>query len=333
MTSTQSFVETGPKAIIKAAEILKSGGLVAIPTETVYGLGANAHDGKAVSRIFEVKNRPDFNPLIVHFGDLKDVSETVQMNEVAYILADAFWPGPITFVLPRLETAKVSDLCSAGLPTLAVRMPKHPVAREILKSCGFPVAAPSANISGRLSPTAAQHVANGLGDAVDLIVAGGSSETGLESTVVDLTSDVPVVLRPGTITKEDIEKVLGYEIEQGFDLQPDQQPKSPGQTLSHYSPSVPLRMNAVDLYPGEALLAFGSDKFIGIKGGGAAADLSEHSRRNLSEQSDLYEAAANLFQMLHELDRADHKGIAVMPIPNLGVGVAINDRLRRASAS
>ena len=309
--------------------ILKNGGLVGMPTETVYGLAANALDGTAVAKIFEAKGRPSFNPLIIHLADAEAAEAIVEFNDYARAIAAAFWPGPITMILPRKADCGVSELAGAGLPTLAVRVPNHPVALELLRACGVPLAAPSANKSGSLSPTTPMHVAESLGNAVDLILAAGACKVGLESTVLDLSAEVPVVLRPGAITAEEIGEVLGIKV--GYAEGDKDAPKSPGLLLKHYAPDKPLRLRAIDLEPGEALLAFSSERFMGIKGGGAAKDLPQSMRRNLSETGDLHEAAANLFAMLKDLDKSDAKGIAVMPIPDTGLGVAINDRLKRAA--
>lgn len=315
-------------SILKASEILRSGGLVAFPTETVYGLGANAINGRAVARIFEAKGRPKFNPLIVHVPNAKEAEKLVVMDDRAYLLTARFWPGPLTLILPRRADCPVSELCSAGLPTLAVRAPKHDVAQKLLKEAGVPIAAPSANCSGQPSPTTPKHVADSLGSAVDMILAAGSCAVGLESTVLDLSGEDPVILRPGAITAEQVSETLGCDV--AYDPGGHDKPKSPGQILRHYAPSIPVRLNAVDLKPGEALLAFGAIRFMGIKGGGAAENLPGHAIRNLSESADLEEAASNLFRMLRELDSPGNRSIAVMNIPETGVGVAINDRLRRA---
>jgi L-threonylcarbamoyladenylate synthase len=317
------------KNIKEAAELLRQGKLVVFPTETVYGLGADATNGKAVAGIFAAKNRPKFNPLIVHVSSIEDAETLVEMNDMAKRAALKFWPGPLTIVLPKKEDSGVSDLCSAGLPTLAVRVPANKTARSLLKEAGVPVAAPSANSSGKVSPTSPVHVQGDLGDKVDMIIADGACEVGLESTVLDLSCDAPVILRPGAITSDDLEETLGCAV--AYDMDSHDKPKSPGQLLKHYAPSVPVRINAVDLEPGEALLAFGSDRFIGIKGGGSARDLPDSSRLNLSKEGDMLEAASNLFRMLRELDRPEHKAIAVMNIPDKGIGVAINDRLRRSA--
>ena len=312
-----------------AAAILRAGGLVAFPTETVYGLGANARDGKAVAKIFAAKGRPQFNPVIVHVADMAAAEQLVVMNDAARTVAKTFWPGPLTLILPRRPDCAVSELCSAGLPTLAVRVPSHPVARDLLLAAGVPLAAPSANKSGSISPTTPALVARSLGADVDMILAAGPCKVGLESTVLDLSGDVPVVLRPGAVSAEEIGTLLGIDV--GYDHGDHDRPKSPGQLLRHYAPSRPLRLNAVDVAPGEALLAFGPDKFMGIRGGGAAKDLPDTALRNLSENRDLHEAAANLFRMIAELDRAEHTAIAVMNVPDTGLGIAINDRLRRAA--
>ncbi len=317
--------------IRKAADELKAGRLVAMPTETVYGLAADATSDRAVASIFEAKGRPTFNPVIVHFRTQEEAEAAVVFNEQAEALAAVFWPGPLTMILPRREGANVSLLCSAGLPTIAVRCPAHPVARALIKELGRPIAAPSANKSGSLSPTTPQHVLQSLGAAAGTILAGGKAEVGLESTVVDMTAPVPTLLRPGAITLDDLRQHLG---EVAVELEAvDNNPKSPGQLLRHYAPRTPLRLHAVDVRPGEALLAFGSLKFMGLQGGGWAKDLPTGALLNLSESGDLHEAAANLFAMLHQLDHGGFAGIAVMNIPSTGLGLAINDRLTRAAGA
>ena len=327
-----NILEVNDENIRKAAARLKEGGLVAFPTETVYGLGADATNDEAVARIFEAKGRPSFNPVIVHVNDVAEAEKIVAFTAQAAVLASVFWPGPLTLILPRLAGAKLSLLTSAGLPSQAVRAPAHPVARQLIKELGRPIAAPSANASGTLSPTTPQHVAQGLGDRAGLILAGGKSAVGLESTVLDMTGEIPVMLRPGGVTREDIEMQLGVKILVELEAVNDK-PKSPGQLLRHYAPATPLRLKAVDLAPGEALLAFGSTRFMGIRGGGAVKDLPYGALLNLSETGDLTVAAANLFSMLHQLDTGKFKGIAVMDIPETGLGIAINDRLRRAAGA
>ena len=323
------IVAVNDSSIIEAAHIIKSGGLVAFPTETVYGLGANSLNGEAVARIFEAKGRPSFNPLISHVLSAEEADEYGIMNEQARALAHNFWPGPLTMILPKRAASGVSDLVTAGLDTIALRVPAHKAARALIKACGCPLAAPSANASGQVSPTSPAHVSESLGERVDMILAGGSAQVGLESTVVDLSGSQPVILRPGSITAEDIGNVLGIAVE--IDCGNHEAPKSPGQLLKHYAPSIPVRLNAIDLKKGEVLLGFGSLKFMGLEGGGSAKDLPEGACLNLSEESDLYEAASNLFAMLRTLDKVEHKGIAVMNIPEIGIGIAINDRLRRAA--
>ena len=302
------------RLIGKAADALRNGGLVAFPTETVYGLGANATDDTAVARIFEAKGRPSFNPLIVHLPDAGKAAELVDFDATAQKLADAFWPGALTLVLPRRPGCPVSLLCSAGLDTLAVRVPAHELAHTLLTEAGVPVAAPSANPSGQLSPTRADHVRAGLGDKVDVILDGGDCPVGVESTVVGVFDSKPVLLRPGGVAAEEIEAVSGPLARPAED--PDA-PHSPGMLASHYAPQRPVRLNASHARGDEILLGFGPDAPDGP---------------NLSPAGDLTEAAANLFRMLHELDGADGRGIAVMTIPETGLGLAINDRLRRAAA-
>lgn len=316
-----------PESIAEAAALIKAGDVVAFPTETVYGLGANALDGKAVAGIFAAKNRPSFNPVIVHVANRDDAAKYVEVDARARGLMDTFWPGPLTLILPK-KGSVVSDLVSAGLSSIAIRMPNHPVALQLIEAAGVPIAAPSANASGEPSATTPRHVQESLQDRVPLILAGGACDVGLESTVLDLTGDEPVIVRPGAITAEDLEPYIG-KVE--YDLGNHDKPKSPGQLLKHYAPSVPVRLNAVDVESDEALLAFGSPKFMGIKTGGFANQLPDEQFRNLSEHGDLHEAAANLFSMLRDLDNGVNKKIAVMNIPDQGLGIAINDRLKRAA--
>ncbi len=293
----------GPEAIAEAARLIGEGLPVAMPTETVYGLAADATDGRAVARIYEAKGRPRFNPLIVHVNDISHASGIARFNELAQALAERHWPGPLTLVLPRREGSGLAALVTAGLPTVAVRAPAHPAMRALLEAVGKPLAAPSANASGRISPTKAEHVLAGLGGRIPLIVDGGPTAHGLESTIVALTGGSPRLLRPGPLD-------LGLELDRSGAVE------APGQLESHYAPSKPLRLNAVEGRPGEWLIGFGA----------VAGDAS------LSASGDLIEAAANLFERLHEAERQDRPAIAVAPIPDQGLGAAINDRLRRAAA-
>ncbi|MDD3021694.1 MAG: L-threonylcarbamoyladenylate synthase [Alphaproteobacteria bacterium] len=318
-----------PEILTEAARILREGGLVAFPTETVYGLGADATNGEAVARIFAAKGRPSFNPLISHGADLNMLLNEAEFDDRALALADKFWPGPLTMILPRKESGKISDLACAGLKTVALRIPDHPVALQLIAQAGIPIAAPSANASGTLSPTAPHHVADSLGDAVPLILAGGAAQFGLESTVVDLSGADTVIVRAGALTAEDLADCIGGDVT--YELAATDNPRSPGQLLKHYAPNIPIRLRAVDVAPDEALLAFGSTKFMGIRGGGKASDLPNSQLRNLSETGDLLEAAANLFAMIRQLDNPSNKAIAVMDIPDTGIGIAINDRLSRAA--
>lgn len=319
MSSANPIIAADAASVTKAAEFLRAGKLVAFPTETVYGLGADATNDRAVAAIYAAKGRPDFNPLIVHVAEASALDDLVEWNETARLLASHFWPGPLTLVLPRKKSCPVSLLVSAGMDTLAVRIPSHPVALQLLREVGKPIAAPSANASGKLSPTTPLHVAESLGDKVDLILAGGRSQVGVESTVLNLTSPRPIILRPGGITKEQLEKLLGSVDEAQSTT--EQTLLSPGMLASHYAPHLPLRLNADAAGVDEGLLTFGPD--FSVKGGAV--------RLNLSEAGDLNEAAANLFAMLRQLDQPHLSGIAVVPIPNIGLGVAINDRLKRAS--
>lgn len=302
-------------SIARAAAILRSGGLVAIPTETVYGLAANAADDRAVAGIFSAKERPRFNPLIIHVRDLEHGQTLAEFSDLAHRLADAFWPGPLTLVLPRRPEAPVSLLATAGLETVAVRVPAHETARRLLEESQLAIAAPSANRSGRISSTTAAHVAESFGAAVDLILDAGPTRHGIESTIVGLYETTPVLLRPGALTRDRIEAVTGpLRSHAGAAI------ASPGQLQSHYAPKTRLRLNARDVAQDEALLAFGRRRAgVGVM-------------RNLSETGDLREAAANLFAMLRELDSFGAAAIAVMPIPEQGLGEAINDRLRRAAS-
>ena len=296
----------------RAAALLRHGGLVAFPTETVYGLGADASDDHAVARIFEAKGRPSFNPLIVHFADLETLKQHVHWTPEAELLAQTYWPGPLTLVLRKQADSPLSPLVSAGLGTVAVRMPEHDSARAILRAFGGGVAAPSANRSGQISPTTAQHVAESLGARVDAILDGGPCKVGVESTIVGLT-DKPVLLRPGGITEQDLAQTLGHHLAVRHKAEAI---SAPGQLISHYAPNALVRLNATEWEPGELRLGFGV----------VDCDL------NLSETEDLVEAAAHLFDHLHRLDAMGGGTIAVSPIPHEGLGIAINDRLSRAAA-
>lgn len=305
--------------IREAAALLAAGKLVAFPSETVYGLGGNAMSDQAVARIYEAKGRPSFNPLIVHVPDHAAAAEFAALSPAANALAEKFWPGPLTLVLPRRSHCRLSLLVSAGMDSVALRVPAHPVAQALLQASGLPIAGPSANPSGRISPTTAQHVADGLGDKVAMILDGGPCRIGLESTVVSLLEDAPQILRPGGIVAEELAAALGRPV--GLAAQIGDVAEGlhgPGRLLSHYAPSASVRLDAVSVRPGETLLAFGPD--------------APPAALNLSPRGDLTEAAANLFAMLRQLDRPDVQAIAVMPIPERGLGLAINDRLRRAAA-
>jgi len=294
----------------KAAAFLRAGKLVAFPTETVYGLGANALDDKAVAAIYAAKNRPDFNPLITHVVGMQDAFSYGEYDLRAEQLMEEFWPGALTIVLPRKRKCALSLLVSAGLNCIALRSPKHPMAQGLLQRSGLPIAAPSANRSGRVSPTTAAHVAEELGDAVAMILDGGACFVGIESTVLDLSGEVPTILRPGSISRERIEKIIG-----SIQMIGDGKIKAPGMMESHYAPNASLRLNVTSAQAGESLLGFGD-----IKG-----------EMNLSDTGDVKEAASNLFGMLRALDK-NAKKIAVAPIPMEGLGIAINDRLARAAA-
>jgi L-threonylcarbamoyladenylate synthase len=318
------FLAADAAAIAAAARCLAQGGLVAFPTETVYGLGADATNAQAIARLYEAKGRPSFNPLIAHVGDLAAARAIASFDTLAVRLAEAFWPGPLTLVLPRVPGCPVADLATAGLDTVAVRVPAHRIALEILRAFGRPVAAPSANLSGHVSPTDAAHVQSDLAGRIDLIVDGGAVEVGVESTIVGCF-EKPMLLRPGGLPRGDIERVLGVALLQPpADLQSESgQPLAPGMLASHYAPRTKVRGNAHRVEAGEALLAFGADLVPGTEAASAVM--------NLSPRGDLAEAAANLFGYLRALDKKGARAIAVMPIPDHGLGDAINDRLRRAA--
>jgi L-threonylcarbamoyladenylate synthase len=319
-----AILPAGEAAVREAARCLRAGGLVAFPTETVYGLGADATNAGAIARLYQAKGRPAFNPLISHVGDLASARAIGRFNAAAIGLAEAFWPGPLTLVVPRAEACNVAELATAGLETIAIRVPAHDVARAILREFGGPVVAPSANLSGHVSPTTAAHVQSDLGGRIDLIVDGGAVEVGVESTIVGCF-EAPMLLRPGGLPRESIERVLGRALVQlPQDIETDSaRPLAPGMLASHYAPRTRVRLNAAGVERGEALLAFGP---LAQGAENAAAVM------NLSARGDLNEAAANLFGYLRELDAKRTRAIAVMPIPSHGLGEAINDRLRRAAA-
>ncbi len=312
MNQTQTLTAT-PEGLDRAAHILGAQGLVAFPTETVYGLGGDARSDLAVARIFDAKGRPRFNPLIVHVPDVAAARAYAVFDARAEAVAAAFWPGPLTLVLPLRADAGLSPLVTAELDSVAIRVPAHPVAQALLRAFGGPLAAPSANPSGRVSPTRAAHVIEGLSGRIDAVLDGGTCAVGVESTILGLIG-APALLRPGGIATEALEAMLGPLASGGN----AEKPNAPGQLASHYAPGAAVRLNAETALPGEVRLGFGPE----------AADL------NLSVSGDLIEAAANLFHLLREADRMALVGqrIAVAPIPEQGLGRAINDRLRRASA-
>jgi len=318
------ILPAGEAAVAAAARCLAAGGLVAFPTETVYGLGADATNPQAIARLYQAKGRPAFNPLISHVRDVEAARRIARFDAPATALAQAFWPGPLTLVLPKANDCAVADLATAGLETIAIRVPAHPVAREILRAFGGPVVAPSANLSGHVSPTTSAHVQSDLAGRIDLIVDDGPVEVGVESTIVGCF-DAPVLLRPGGVPRGEIERVLG----RALTPPPEDtdsgtgQPLAPGMLASHYAPRTPVRLEARRIEAGEALLAFGPDAVPGVD---AATCVM-----NLSERGDLDEAAANLFGYLRALDAKGAPAIAVMPVPHHGLGEAINDRLRRAA--
>jgi L-threonylcarbamoyladenylate synthase len=319
------IARASPDAIREASAALAAGALVAFPTETVYGLGADATNDTAVAKLYAAKHRPSFNPLIVHVADLAAAERLAAFDGRARALAGAFWPGALTLVLRKLAACPVGLLATAGLDTVAVRVPNHPVARDILRAFAKPVAAPSANRSGSVSPTSAEHVRTDLDGRIDLVIDDGPSPLGVESTILACLDDRTVLLRPGAIGRETIGKILGHGIAPATTAPPAvNAPLAPGMLASHYAPHAALRMNAVSVAPGEALLAFGPA--LPADAERAAAIL------NLSGRGLLAEAAANLFAYLRRLDATGATAIAVMPIPEEGLGEAINDRLRHAAA-
>ena len=315
----------GAAAIEDAVRSLKAGGLVAFPTETVYGLGADATNARAIARLYDAKGRPAFNPLIAHVVDLAAAQALARFDAGALRLARRFWPGPLTLVLPKAAGCPVAELATAGLDSIAVRIPNHEVAHQILAAFGGPVVAPSANRSGHVSPTTAAHVFADLRGRIDLIIDGGATPVGVESTIIACLGE-PILLRPGGLPREAIERALARRLADPPPGIPaaDDAPLAPGMLASHYAPRTQLRLDARRVETGEALLAFGPQ-------------LAEGATRttimlNLSQRGDLIEAAANLFSHLRALDGAGAKTIAVMPIPHEGLGEAINDRLARAAA-
>lgn len=312
------ILPAGAAAILRAAELLRAGELVAFPTETVYGLGADATNARAVAKIYAAKGRPSFNPLIAHIGDLDAARREAVLPEAALRLAEAFWPGPLTLVAPAAESGSVCDLARAGLSSVALRMPAHPIALELIRAAGRPIAAPSANRSGHVSPVTAAHVAADLSGRAGLILDGGRAEAGLESTIVSFVGERPALLRPGALAREAIEAVLGEPIAARI----EKAVLAPGMTASHYAPRAALRLNAAALEQGEAGLDFGGT--FRAPAGAFVLDLSP--------RGDLVEAAANLFTFLRDLDARGATRAAVAPIPEAGLGEAINDRLRRAAA-
>jgi L-threonylcarbamoyladenylate synthase len=312
---TAPVLPVSPEALDQAAAVIRTGGLVAIPTETVYGLAADAANGEAVARIYAAKGRPRFNPLICHVSSLEMARRIGVFSPLALRLAEAFWPGPLSLIAPRAADAPVSALASAGLPTIAVRMPDHEAALDLIRRVDRPLAAPSANLSEQLSPTTAQHVAAQLSDRLDLILDGGPCRSGVESTIIAVDGDRLVQLRPGAIARADIAGVAEQQV-----MSPEEGAiRAPGMMQRHYAPRAQLRLDASDVREGELFLAFGDPPR------GVAPTL------NLSTRGDLIEAASNLFAMLHELDaRGTH--IAIAPLPDEGIGEAICDRLKRAAA-
>jgi len=323
-TPVTRLLPAGPDATANAIRLLHDGGLVAFPTETVYGLGADATNPTAVARLYAAKGRPRFNPLIAHVADLAAARTLASLDVAAETLAAKFWPGPLTLVLPKAGTCPVAELATAGLGSIAVRMPDHPVAQDLLRAFGRPIVAPSANRSGHVSPTTAAHVMSDLRDRIDLVIDGGATPVGVESTIVACLGR-PTLLRPGGLPRTDIERMLGVPLaEAPPGATEGDAPLAPGMLASHYAPRAKLRLEATEVRDGEALLAFGPN----LPQGSAKA----MTTRNLSANADLIEAAANLFSHLRSLDAANAGGIAVMPIPHDGLGEAINDRLARAAA-
>ena len=308
-----------PKTISAGAVALRAGKLVIFPTETVYGLGADATSDTAVAGIFAAKKRPQFNPLIVHVASIEAAMELGVFNPAAKRLAQRFWPGPLSLVVPKVKDCPISQLATAGLETIAIRVPAHPIAQTLLKATAVPVAAPSANVSGKLSPTDPSHLQGFEEKGIAVVLEAGATSIGLESTIISCLEGETTLLRLGGIAREDVEQIVGSSLEDQTDV--GDKPVSPGQLLNHYAPNASVRLNVYEAAPNEGLLAFGST-------------VPDHGGpiRNLSETGDLNEAAANLFRFLHELDHEADR-IAVMSVPNNGLGEAINDRLSRAAAA
>ena len=325
ITRQTRLLAASDATIALAATCLRDGGLVAFPTETVYGLGADATNAAAIANLYAAKGRPAFNPLIAHVAGLAEARLIGQFDATAERLANAFWPGPLTLVLPKAAACRVADLATAGLDTVAIRVPAHPTAQALLRAVGGPVVAPSANISGHVSPTAAAHVHTDLEGRIDLIVDGGPVDVGVESTIVGCFG-TPTLLRPGGVPSEAIEAVLGAPLTRPMAAPAagDSQPLAPGMLASHYAPRASVRLDATSVATGEALLGFGPDTLPGAAHAIAVM--------NLSARGDLAEAATHLFGYLRVLDTKAARTIAVMPIPHDGLGEAINDRLRRAAA-
>ena len=311
MTRTR-ILPANEASIAQAAAMIRRGLPVAVPTETVYGLAGDATSGEAVAAIYTAKGRPSFNPLIVHVGSIASAETVALLSPIAHRLATAFWPGPLTMVLPRVSGAPIAGLVTAGLETIAVRIPAHPVMRALIEAVGRPLAAPSANASGSISATRAEHVAHSLDGRIELVLDGGASKVGIESTIVAVEEDRLRLLRPGSVTVGMLRDAVGVPVE----TMGDGRIEAPGQMLSHYAPSKPLRLDATTAEPGEYLIGFGP-----VLG-----------RISLSARGDLTEAAARLFDLLHDADRSEEDAIAIAPIPDEALGLAINDRLKRAAA-
>ncbi|MGN0919957.1 MAG: L-threonylcarbamoyladenylate synthase [Alphaproteobacteria bacterium] len=300
--------------ILKAGQLIKTGETVAFPTETVYGLGASAYNPKAIAKIYAIKNRPHFNPLISHIAEVDFLRDYAVVDERVLALAEKFWPGPLTFILKRKDDNPALDLACAGLQKISVRMPNHPVALDLIRAAGVPIVAPSANKSQTISPTTAEHVQHSLGEAVPMILDAGACQVGVESTIIDVSEKQIVLLRAGGIALETLEEFLNEKILIS-DGDPNK-PSSPGQMLRHYAPKYECRINVERPTPDEFYIGFGDMN----------GDL------NLSITGDLQEATANLFQMMHQAEEQTQKTkIAIAPIPNIGLGRAINDRIKRAS--